>query len=30
MPKCNKLTLYNVNNKCEADCDGELIECDMK
>lgn len=28
--KCNKLTLYNVNNKCsEADCDGELIECDV-
>lgn len=28
--KCNKLTLYNVNNKCtEADCDGELEECDV-
>lgn len=29
-PKCNKLTLYNVNNKCtDADCDGELFECDV-
>lgn len=28
--KCNKLTLYNVNGKCtEADCDGELEECDV-
>ena len=28
--KCNKLTLYNVNNKCtEADCDGELEECNV-
>ena len=28
--KCNKLTLYNVNNKCtEPDCDGELELCDV-
>ena len=28
--KCNKLTLYNVNNKCtEADCDGELECCNV-
>ena len=28
--KCNKLTLYNINDKCtEADCDGELEECDV-
>lgn len=28
--KCNKLTLYNVNNKCSvADCDGELEECNV-
>ena len=28
--KCNKLTLYNINNKCtEADCDGTLCECDV-
>lgn len=28
--KCNKLTLYNVNNKCtEPDCDGVLEECDV-
>ena len=28
--KCNKLTLYNINNVCtEADCDGQLVECDV-
>ena len=28
--KCNKLTLYNINNTCtEADCDGELEVCDV-
>lgn len=28
--KCNKLTLYNVNNQCtEPDCDGELEYCDV-
>ena len=28
--KCNTLTLYNINGKCtEADCDGELEECDV-
>ena len=29
--KCNKLTLYNVNDCCtEADCDGKLKECDVE
>lgn len=28
--KCNKLTLYSINKKCtDADCDGELFECDV-
>lgn len=28
--KCNKLTLYNVNNKCtDSDCNGTLQECDV-
>ncbi len=28
--RCNKLTLYNVNQKCtDPDCDGELIECNV-
>ena len=28
--KCNKLTLYNVKNKCTtAECEGELRECDV-
>lgn len=28
--RCNKLTIYNINNKCtEADCDGELEPCDV-
>lgn len=28
--KCNKLTLYNINNKCtDADCNGELSLCDV-
>ncbi len=28
--KCNKLTLYNVNNKCtDSDCNGLLEECDV-
>lgn len=29
--KCNKLTIYNINNKCtEPDCDGELEICDIE
>ena len=28
--KCNKLTLYNVNNQCtDSDCNGLLDECDV-
>lgn len=28
--KCNKLTLYNVNNKCtDSDCNGSLEDCDV-
>lgn len=28
--KCNKLTLYNINNACtDSDCNGSLEECDI-